>query len=209
MPLAFKIQHDSETTVYIWEIVEEIEELQSSVVLRQESDVRFQNMKSLSHKKGFLSVRMLLHEAGYTDLDLYYDEAGKPHLKDGSFISITHSFEFSGIIISSKNVGIDIEMQREKIERIAFKFSKPRELEYLSESSLDRVRELTVIWGAKEAMYKMCNSRSLSFKGDMEVFPFKLADKSGKSTVISECGFQLDFNFWFLEVNGFTIVYAV
>lgn len=209
MPLAFKIQHDSETTVYVWEITEEIEELQSSVVLREESEVRFQNMKSLSHKKGFLSVRMLLLEAGYTDLDLYYDEAGKPHLKDGSFISITHSFEFSGIIISSKNVGIDIEMQRKKIERIAFKFSKSRELEYLSESPLDRVRELTVIWGAKEAMYKMCNSRSLSFKDDMEIFPFKLEDKSGNSTVISDCGFQLDFNFWFLEVKGFTIVYAM
>lgn len=208
MPLAFKIQHDSETTVYVWEITEELEALQAVVDLRAESELRFQSMKSISHKKGFLSVRMLLLEAGYTDFDLRYDASGKPHLKDGSFISITHSFEYSGIIISSKNVGIDIEMQREKIERIAAKFSNTTELEYALAVPQEQVRALTVIWGAKEAMYKMCNSRSLSFKNDMEVMPFNLSDKSGFSVVRSRCGFKSDFSFWFLEHQGFTIVYA-
>lgn len=209
MPLAFKIQHDSETTVYVWEITEALEELMALVALRPESEVRFAGMKSEAHRRGFLSVRMLLLEAGYTDFDLYYDESGKPHLRDGSFISITHSFEYAGIIISSKNVGIDIEMQREKIERIASKFSNVRELDGLSSVSSERIRELTVIWGAKEAMYKMCNSRSLSFKKDMEVMPFDLLDKSGSSVVRSNCGYQADFTFWFIELNGFTVVYAV
>lgn len=208
MPLAFKIQHDSETTVYVWEITEALVELMALVALRPESEVRFAGMKSEAHRRGFLSVRMLLLEAGYTDFDLYYDESGKPHLRDGSFISITHSFEYAGIIVSSKNVGIDIEMQREKIVRIAGKFCNVGELEGLSGVLSERIRELTVIWGAKEAMYKMCNSRSLSFKNDMEVMPFNLSDKSGFSVVRSNCGFKSDFSFWFLEHQGFTIVYA-
>ncbi len=37
-------------------------------------------------------------------------------------ISITHSHDFSAIIISDETVGIDIELQREKIIRIADKF---------------------------------------------------------------------------------------
>jgi phosphopantetheinyl transferase len=35
-------------------------------------------------------------------------------LKDGKHISITHSYQFSAIIISDQTVGIDIELQREK-----------------------------------------------------------------------------------------------
>ena len=209
MSLAFKIQHDSETTVYVWEITEALEELMALVVLRPESEVRFSGMKSETHRRGFLSVRMLLLEAGYTDFDLFYDANGKPHLRDGSFISITHSFEYAGIIVSSKNVGIDIEMQREKIVRIAGKFCNAGELEGLSGVLSERIRELTVIWGAKEAMYKMCDSRSLSFKRDMEVMPFGLLDERGVSVVRSACGFQSDFSFWFVELNGFTVVYAV
>ena len=57
-------------------------------------------MKSDLHQRGFLSVRHLLKEVGYSDADLIYDEFGKPHLKDGKHISITHSFTFSAIIIS-------------------------------------------------------------------------------------------------------------
>ncbi len=83
---------------------------------------RLEGMKSELHQRGFLSVRKLMQEAGYNDLDLYYDEFGKPHLKDDKYISITHSHHFSAIIISDESVGIDIELQREKIIRIADKF---------------------------------------------------------------------------------------
>jgi phosphopantetheinyl transferase len=62
-------------------------------------------------------VRKLLQEASYNDFDLSYDELGKPHLKDGKHISITHSYQFSAIIISDQTVGIDIELQREKITK--------------------------------------------------------------------------------------------
>ena len=86
-------------------------------------------MKSELHQRGFLSVRMLLVEFGYTDEDLVYDSFGKPHLKDGKYISITHSYTFSAVVISSKAVGVDIEKQREKIIKIAPKFAE-KELEF-------------------------------------------------------------------------------
>ncbi|WP_321539515.1 4'-phosphopantetheinyl transferase family protein [Flavobacterium piscinae] len=75
-------------------------------------------MKSESHQKGFMAVRMLLQYNGYTDFDLYYDEFGKPHLKDGVNISISHSFDFSVIILSDKNVGIDLELRRDLVKKM-------------------------------------------------------------------------------------------
>ena len=59
---------------------------------------------------GKIGVRRLLMEAGYTDFDLYYDEFGKPHLNDDKHISISHSHDFSVIVVSDVNIGADLEI---------------------------------------------------------------------------------------------------
>src|SRR5690606_15761078 len=113
---------NSKTTVKIWKIEESYEDLFQSVSLKPESLRRVLSMKSELHQRGFLSVRKLLEAFGYSDFDLFYDANGKPLLKDGKHISITHSFNFSGVVISDDMVGIDIEKQRSKIAVIAHKF---------------------------------------------------------------------------------------
>ena len=117
MPLYKSISVNSQTTVKIWKIEESYSDLLQPLNLKPQSLERVLGMKSELHQRGFLSVRHLLHEFGYTDQDLFYDDNGKPHLKDGKHISITHSFTFSGVIVSDKEVGIDIEKQREKIKK--------------------------------------------------------------------------------------------
>lgn len=208
MPI-FDIQKPTETTtIYVWKITEDLDFLLRDLKLREESAKRLEGMKSVSHKKGFLSIRHLLDCAGYQDDDLFYDADGKPYLKDGKQISITHSFDFSAIIISTENVGIDMEQQRDKILRIAKKFTNEKEWIALPVDVEDRIRMLTVIWGAKEAMYKMCNSRSLSFKDHMKITPFSLDFNQGFSEVQSEA-FKRSFVFYFREMDGFTLVYAL
>jgi hypothetical protein len=58
-----------------------VPELVDQVVLNDSNRIRLNGMKSEMHQRAFLSVRMLLQETGHTDLDLYYDEFGKPHLQ--------------------------------------------------------------------------------------------------------------------------------
>ncbi len=202
-----KIQVNPFTSVSIWKIEEDFNELFRQIRLKDVSLARLEKMKSESHQNGFLSIRHLLKSAGYSDFDLFYDEDGKPHLKDGKQISITHSNNFSAIIIGEENVGIDIELQREKITRIADKFID-FEFNYLDKNTADYIKKLTVIWGAKEAIYKMCNSRSLSFKENMKVFNFELIDGKGKASV-QQNEFGKEFNFYFEEFEGFTLVYAL
>ena len=108
------------TKVLIWKIEESISELQEGILLSKNSSTRLNSMESELHQKGFVSIRHLLKEVGYTDADLIYDEFGKPHLKNGKFISINHSYTCTAIIVSDDlHVGIDIEKQREKILKIA------------------------------------------------------------------------------------------
>ena len=65
----------------------------SPLDLKLNSLERVMGMKSELHQRGFLSVRHLLRDFGYTDQDLFYDGNGKPHLKDGKYISITQISE--------------------------------------------------------------------------------------------------------------------
>ena len=102
MPLYKTLHPNSQTTVKIWKITESYNDLMQSVDLKPKSLERVLAMKSELHQRGFLSVRHILKNLGYTDVELHYDENGKPYLNDGNYISITHSFTFSAIIISKK-----------------------------------------------------------------------------------------------------------
>ena len=208
MPLFKTILHDADTQLFVWKILESETELNTDVALQEKHLHRLHGMLSEQHRKGFLSVRKLLMAAGYTDFDLNYDTNGKPSLKDGKHISITHSYDFSAIIVSSKNVGIDLEKQRDKIIKIADKFIGS-EKDFLS---IDRnyKENLSVIWGAKEALYKMCNSRSLSFKQDMHIQDFTKNSSEGTALVTcKELDFASGFTFHFETFENYTLVYAL
>jgi 4'-phosphopantetheinyl transferase len=207
MPLFKTILHDSTTEILVWKITETFEQLLSEVKLNEKSKARLAGMKSVSHQCGFLSVRKLLQEKGYTDFDLYYDEFGKPHLQDGRHISISHSHEFSTIILSDENCGIDLEMQREKIITIAHKFAE-HEFEFLKDvSEKNYIRQLTVIWGAKEAVFKIRNEVGISFNDHIHVAPFNIEMKA--SVALLKFGsLNINYNIFFEEVEHFTLVYA-
>ncbi|NNK83142.1 MAG: 4'-phosphopantetheinyl transferase superfamily protein [Flavobacteriaceae bacterium] len=207
MPLYKTISPNSQTIVKIWKITESYDDLMKPLDLKDNSLERVLGMKSELHQRGFLSVRHLLRDFGYTDQDLYYDENGKPHLKDGKHISITHSFTFSAVIISDNEVGIDIEKQRNKIGIIASKFVD-YEFQYLKKESDCYIRRLTVIWGIKESLYKLFATPGMLFKDHFLVIPFLIEDEETVSW-INYKGKKLRFNVNFLEFEGFTCAYVI
>ncbi len=214
MPLYKTIRFDSTTQILIWKITESYEKLFSEVQLSEKSLLRLNGMKSQLRQREFLSIRKLLNQVGYSDFDLNYDESGKPFLnkKKNSFkpveVSITHSNEFSAIIISNQKVGIDIEMQREKIIRIADKFVNNKELFLLKNTNIEEfIKKLTVKWGAKEAVFKIRNEPRISFKDHIWINSFEIEDK--KTTAVLEMeNSKLYYSIYFEEMENFTLVYA-
>ncbi|MRX66728.1 Phosphopantetheinyl transferase [Flavobacterium resistens] len=213
MPLFQTIQFNETTKILIWEITESFEELYSRVTLKEKTQRRLDGMKSQMHQRAFLSVRMLIQEMGFTDKDLHYDEFGKPYFDCHNYISITHSYHFAAIIISHETVGIDMELQREKIIRIGDKFTD-YESEYLDPSSKEEyIKKLTVIWGAKEAIFKIRNEKGISFKDHINVNDFSLK-KSQTEASLHFDNLIKDFNVHYEEIKSdnfegkFTLVYA-
>jgi 4'-phosphopantetheinyl transferase len=207
MPLYKTIQPNSQTTVKIWKITESFDDLMAPLDLKENSLERVLGMKSELHQRGFLSVRHVLRDFGYTDQDLYYNDRGKPHLKDGKHISITHSFTFSGVIISASEVGIDIEKQRHKIAIIVRKFVY-YEFNYLSETDVDYIKKLTVIWGIKESLYKLFATPGMLFREHFLVIPFMLKD--GETVAwIDYQDKKYRYNTHFLEFEGFSCAFVI
>jgi phosphopantetheinyl transferase len=207
MSLYKTITVNSTTKALIWKIEESYKELKDEIILTDKSTARVNNMKSELHQKGFLSIRHLLASEGYTDHDLYYDENGKPHLHNGLHISITHSFIFSAIIISDIEVGIDVEKKREKILRIAHKFTTIEDYQRLNHQDVI-VRQLTIVWCAKEALYKSFNRVGLTFLNHIFVDDFSLSDNETTAVVDFEDKKE-SYHIWFLEFEGFACAYAL
>jgi len=207
MPLYKTITVGNDAKVLIWKIEESFEQLAANISLTKHCEARVTSMKSDLHRRGFMSVRHLLAAEGYTDHDLFYDENGKPHLKDGKCISITHSFIFSAVIISTIEVGIDIEKQRPKILRIAHKFTPIEEYRTLANDDAI-MRKLTMVWGAKESLYKSFASPGVSFLQNIYVEDFRLDDLKTKANVNFH-DTEENYKVWFLEFEEFTCAYAL
>lgn len=207
MPLHRVICHNETTKIYLWKITESYDQLFSEVALNEKNQLRLHNMKSEMHRRGFLSVRKLLEYNGYTDFDLYYDETGKPHLHDGRHISISHSHEFSAIIISDKVTGIDLELCRDKAAVIAHRFLHEEEINALDQHSVDYIPKITVLWGIKEVIFKIRNEIGISFKDHVRAESFELPDK--QTTAFLEMGHtNLSFRVYFENIGNFMLVYA-
>jgi len=184
MPLLKTIALSQDTQLWVWKITETFDELFQSVALKDVSLARVENMKAENHQKGFLGVRKLLEAAGYSDFDLYYDTFGKPHLNDGKHISISHSNDFSVIVLSNVNIGADLEILKDKTLKLAPRFMDVAHLENLNKE--DSLIKSTVVWGIKESVFKIKNETGISFKDHIFEDDFDLGDK--------KCRVELRFN---------------
>lgn len=207
MPLYKTITINSDAKILIWKLDETIDELSKDIRLGSYCEKRLSYLKSELHQRQFLSIRRLLGEAGYTNEDLYYSGNGKPHLKDDKYISVTHSFNFTGIIIGKRPVGIDIEKNRDKIIRIANKFTPLEEYSTLANDEAV-IRKLTIVWGAKEAVYKIMDEPGISFLNHINVEDFNFED-SKTTTTVNYQNKVSSFSTKFTEFEQFTCVYAL
>lgn len=187
MPLHKVIYLQSNTKVYLWKISEDYDVLLNEVRLKDSSLARLESMKSESHQKGFLAVRMILQHLGYTDFDLLYDQFGKPHLKPQGCsskdleLSISHSHDFSAIAISATKIGLDVEKIKSKVLKIAPRFMDVSHLDHLTEQ--EKQQKATVVWGIKESIFKLKNEVGISFPNHIFENKFTFEDKKATATL--------------------------
>ena len=136
---------------------------------------RFFEFKNEKRKQEFVATRMLRHDLfGFEHI--HYDQVGAPYIKGVGNISISHTDNFVGIAYSKDyRLGLDIEWIRPKISKIAHKFVSQEEMKFFQ---LDSIFDLTLVWTAKEAMYKLSKRKGLSFISNIKI------ERKGADTLI-------------------------
>ena len=147
--------------LFLWKLSETEIELNSNIDLSLSSISKLDLIKSSSQRKQFLGVQNLLKLHNINNGSLFYDKNGKPHLSNNKFISISHSFEYCGVIVSDVKVGLDIEKFRSKILNISKKFISESDWNLIKLSSVENV---TKVWTIKEAVFKAFGHKAIDFK---------------------------------------------
>ncbi|MGD1998669.1 MAG: 4-phosphopantetheinyl transferase, partial [Flavobacteriaceae bacterium] len=125
MPIYKHLKINAQTALWVWRINESETDLLEQIQLTPNCNSRLKAIRSADHRKAFLAIRCLLKSLQVPLTDLYYDTHGKPHLKSGTHISISHAQNYAAVALSKADVGLDIEQHRSKIKRVVHKFINP------------------------------------------------------------------------------------
>lgn len=145
----------------LWKLSETETQLSNLLNISLSSKSKLDLIKSSSQRKQFLGVQNLLNLHKIKNDMLSYDDNGKPHLLNNKFISISHSFDYCGVIVSNVKVGLDIEKFRSKILNISKKFVSESDLGLIKLNSIENV---TKVWSIKEAVFKAFGHNEIDFK---------------------------------------------
>jgi phosphopantetheinyl transferase len=169
MPLCLTKTLRENTQLAVWRISESMDELAAMMHPGiKDPDPRPQHRHWLASR---LTLGSLFPRAM---IELSKDPYNKPSLlvdQEAFFVSISHSFDRAAVIVSPLlPVAIDLEKLDHRIERVQHKFAATEELEMIAESY--RREMLTVIWSAKETMYKLYGKKEVDFRREIRVDPF-------------------------------------
>ena len=174
MPLVYQQNINEATRMAVWHITED-----EDFFLR---NTNVPNLITHPHKRlQHLAGRLLLTEL-FEDFPLkliLVAETKKPFLANEAFhFSISHSGEYAAAIVSKRNrVGVDIEVSKEKIEKLKNKFLSEKEQAMLMQLATtadvqyprSNTQMLTLAWSIKETLFKWYADSGIDFKEHLHI----------------------------------------
>ena len=195
--------------IVIWSISETYDELvlflNNVFFLKEIQNLGLKSPKSVKQK---ISAGILLQHILQDNIELYYDDLGKPHLKNHpGFISISNTKDTVAVIYHpNKAVGIDIEFLSERIVTIAPKFLNTQEQNWINNSQIPLHNNCFVVWCVKEALFKLIGGGGIDFKDHILVNePINNVGKLHFSKLNQEASFTYNL----ISVNDLLISYIV
>ncbi len=174
MPLLFQQNINENTKLAVWKIEENEAFFRLEVPLR--SDITHPK-KRLQHLAGRYLLPYLFSDFPNEEIEIA--DTRKPFLpKEQYHFSISHCRSYAAAIVSNHfRVGIDVEQITHRVDSIKSKFLHPEELHFVNNQPKNNELELlTVLWSAKEAMFKWFGDGEVDFKEMMRTFPFELKE---------------------------------
>lgn len=177
MPVFYQHQINEYTRLGVWKIEETEEFFKGNVP--QHRDVTHPH-KRLQHLAGRFLLQFLFPDFPYELIQIA--DTRKPYLPDERYhFSISHCGDYAAAIVSSRNrVGVDVEEPVEKIQVIRDKFMSDKEKrEWPNAYDEAGVQQTTMIWSAKESVFKWFGAGGIDFRQHIQLFN----QQEGKETI--------------------------
>ena len=188
MPL-HSLQRLSPTALLgLWQLTEAPAELWSTVPHPEKYRPLMPKTVNATRQAQWLAGRVLAHallrENGTEDganVLVQNDSTGRPWLAgdvQDSRLSLSHSGMWvAAVLAQGVRVGVDVEMVRDKAQRLAGKFLNAGEWA-AAQAAAPANNELahayyTLLWSAKEALYKLAGQRGIIFKTQLLLSSFE------------------------------------
>lgn len=168
MPVFFQQQINEHTRLGVWKIEETEEFFKGNVPVHR--NVTHPH-KRLQHLAGRFLLQFLFPDFPYHLIEIA--DTRKPFLPDEQYhFSISHCGDYAAAIVSKDSrVGIDVEIPTEKISRIMHKYltAKEHELFHLIEPTEAIIPLATLLWSAKESVFKWDGIGGIDFRKQIQL----------------------------------------
>ena len=188
MPL-HTLQRLSPTTLLgLWHLTEAPDELWSALPRQGAYRALLPATADATRQAQWLAGRVLAHvllrETGTADgagVVVHNDATGRPWLAGGdqhSTLSLSHSGVWvAAVLAQGARVGIDVEMIRDKAQQLASKFLNADEWAAAQAAApaahASAPAHYTLLWSAKETLYKLAGQRGIIFKTQLLLGTFE------------------------------------
>jgi 4'-phosphopantetheinyl transferase len=208
MPLSEYIVVSEHARLGVWHITEDEDFFIKKLPLKENELAELVLLRG--HRRlEWLAARYLLQVMTGWVYTMVKDSHGKPHLHNKAYeISVSHSKDYTAIIIAPDLVGVDIQYLTPKLVKVAYRVLNEQKFEQLKEET--KLEHLHVYWGAKEALYKAYGKKNLDFRKNIQIEPFHYGHTEGvlKGTVITH-DYIKHFIIFYKKIENYLLVYAI
>ena len=202
MPFLKEFIINDKTKIKLWKVI--VGELNTKELNSDEKKI-LKLKKNNILKEQFLATRKVLALEN-SNYKITYNNNGKPSLNSKYNISISHSQEIAALVISDNSkIGLDVQLNENKIFNIQDKFLNPSEKFNIGENPSLKI--LTMIWTSKESIYKAVGLKGISFSDNIKIEKVVEEDKTGIG-YFTNGSEKVKFDLKFFYIDEYTICYA-
>ena len=207
MPLFYQQNINDDTRLGIWHITENEDYFLQNVPLQRSIT---HPQKRLQHLAGRYLLSQLFPDFPYDEMLIA--DTRKPFLPDEQYhFSISHCGNYAAALVSrNARVGIDIEITKQKIATIAHKFlSKMERLQFnIGEEKLPNHNLLTLLWSAKEAIYKWWSYGGVDFSKQITIQPFTEANSGLLKAIFRDKENHFELQLQYMQFGEISLVWV-
>ncbi len=167
--------------------------------------------KRLQHLAGRFLLRQLYPNFPYKEIMIA--DTRKPFLPDERYhFSISHCGDYAAAIVSTEErVGIDIEQPTTRVFKILHKFLHSEELEQFQLVNTDELTDSklsTLLWSAKEAMFKWWGWGDIDFSEVLRIKQFQFGNEGKFSAFFCKNDVQIPLLINYKIFEGLCLAYT-